>query len=149
GYAYVRARVLRRALDAGRPLLRAGLPRRVPWPPLLPQVWGLRLFPKSGGADELALDQRLSALTGPARAAYVLYGLERLDDAGVRAVLASAGCDEEERAGALAEAGGVRAEDDARAASLLRSPEFDPCSLHARPPDLMRRRQHVKAVVAG
>jgi hypothetical protein len=144
GYAYVRARVLRGALRAGRSrLLPGGRPRA------LPQVWGLRLFPKSGGADELALDQRLSALTAPARAAYVLHGLERLDDAGVRAVLAAAGCRGDALTGAVAEAAGLRAEDDARAAALLRSPEFDPCSLHARPPDLLRRRQHVRAVVAG
>ncbi|MFE1952919.1 hypothetical protein ACFW9D_20920 [Streptomyces sp. NPDC059524] len=148
-YAYVRARVLRAALDAGRPLLRAAWPRRAQLPPLLPQVWGLRLFPKSGGADELALDQRLSALTGPGRAAYVLHGLERLDDAALRSVLGAAGCDVEEVTAALAEAGGLRAEDGSEAAALLASPEFDPCSLHARPPDLMRRRQHVKAVVAG
>ena len=57
-------------------------PERSQLPPLLPQVWGLRLFPRSGGADELALDQRLSALSGPARAAYVLRGLERLPDGG-------------------------------------------------------------------
>ncbi|MBZ4017044.1 hypothetical protein CCS38_15100, partial [Streptomyces purpurogeneiscleroticus] len=58
-YAFVRQRVLRAALAAGRPALRLG-PWRVPLPqlpPPLPQVWGLRLFPRSGGADELALDQ--------------------------------------------------------------------------------------------
>ena len=32
---------------------------------------------------------------------------------------------------------------------LLNSPEFDPCSLHARPTDLMRRRQHGKAALAA
>ena len=48
----------------------------------LEPVWGLRLFPRAGGADEIALDQLLSGLSGPARAAYVLRGLEQL---GIRA----------------------------------------------------------------
>lgn len=138
GYAYVRLRVIRTALDAGLPLRRTAWPKRSQLPPLLPQVWGLRLFPRSGGADELALDQRLSALSGPARAAYVLRGLERLPDGDVRKVLAAAGV--EDPPAALAEAGGVDAAYD-----LLKSPEFDPCSLQARPTDLMRRRQHMKA----
>ncbi|MBK3648094.1 hypothetical protein JHN46_46885, partial [Streptomyces sp. MBT33] len=62
GYALVRLQVLRNALEAGLPLRLTALPKRSQLPPLLPQVWGLRLFPRSGGADELALDQRLSAL---------------------------------------------------------------------------------------
>ncbi|MFI7386762.1 hypothetical protein [Streptomyces sp. NPDC049813] len=144
GYAYVRLRVLRSALEAGRPLRRAAWPRRSQLPPLLPQVWGLRLFPKSGGADELALDQRLSALSGPARAAYVLRGLEHLDGSAVRTVLTAAGCSDEEAAAALAEADAAGPAD-----ALLQSPEFDPCSLHARPTDLMRRRQHAKAALAA
>lgn len=90
GYAYVRLRVLRTALEAGRPLTFRAWPTRAQLPPLLPQVWGLRLFPRSGGADELALDQRLSALSAPARAAFVLRGLERMADADVRRVLAAA-----------------------------------------------------------
>ncbi|MFD3574569.1 hypothetical protein [Streptomyces sp. NPDC058644] len=139
GYAYVRQRVVGTALDAGLPLKRRAWPKRSQLPPLLPQVWGLRLFPRSGGADELALDQRLSVLSGPARAAYVLRGLERLPDSDVRKVLAAAGVDEP--GDALAEAEDV----DASAYDLLRSPEFDPCSLQARPTDLMRRRQHMKA----
>ncbi|MGY0486914.1 hypothetical protein [Streptomyces sp. WG-D5] len=152
GYAYVRLKVLRAALEAGLPLRRAAWPKRAQLPPVLPQVWGLRLFPKSGGADELALDQRLSALTGPGRAAYVLRGLERLDDDAVRAALVEAGCAEEDAAGALAEARGATEADVAAGgagAALLESPEFDPCSLHARPTDLMRRRQHLKAAIAA
>ncbi|MEU6842748.1 hypothetical protein ABZ930_12880 [Streptomyces sp. NPDC046716] len=144
GYAYVRLRVLRSALEAGLPLRRAAWPRRAQLPPLLPQVWGLRLFPKSGGADELALDQRLSALDGPARAAYVLRGLERLDDAAIRSTLLAAGCAPDAVATALTTAATVETQP-----ALLASPEFDPCSLHARPTDLMRRRQHAKAAVAG
>ncbi|MFF3836796.1 hypothetical protein [Streptomyces sp. NPDC001930] len=102
GYAYVRGEVLRQALVAGLPLRRLALPRRAQLPPLLPHVWGLRLFPRVGGADELALDQRLSRLSGPGRAAYVLRGLERQGDAEVLRVLAAAGV--EDPASALAEA---------------------------------------------
>ncbi|WP_314411208.1 hypothetical protein [Streptomyces sp. DSM 40484] len=145
GYAYVRLRVLRTALEAGRPLTFRAWPTRAQLPPLLPQVWGLRLFPRSGGADELALDQRLSALSAPARAAFVLRGLERMADADVRGVLAAAGA--QDPAAALAEADAVGTAEGADA--LLTSPEFDPCSLQARPTDLMRRRQHIKAAVAA
>ncbi|MHA5048421.1 hypothetical protein [Streptomyces sp. SD15] len=142
GYALVRLHVVRTALEAGLPLRRRAWPTRSQLPPLLPQVWGLRLFPRSGGADELALDQRLSALSGPARAAYVLRGLEKLSDADVHKVLTAAGA--EDPGAALTEAGGLEAQD-----SLLHSPEFDPCSLHARPTDLIRRRQHLKAALAA
>ncbi|MFI7409932.1 hypothetical protein ACIBU0_14830 [Streptomyces sp. NPDC049627] len=145
GYALLRLRVLRTALEAGRPLRRLAWPKRSQLPPLLPQVWGLRLFPRSGGADELALDQRLSALSGPARAAYVLRGLEKLTDDDVVEVLMAAGVDVEDVENALEEADTVGAQQYA----LLDSPEFDPCSLQARPTDLMRRRQHTKAALAA
>ncbi|MFD7980881.1 hypothetical protein [Streptomyces sp. NPDC059071] len=147
GYAYVRGEVLRQALVAGLPLRRRALPRRAQFPPLLPQVWGLRLFPRAGGADELALDQRLSALSGPARAAYVLRGLERQGDPEVLRVLAAAGVEDPEAA--LAEADGVEGPGGSSGAALLESAEFDPCSLQARPTDLMRRRQHGKAALAA
>ncbi|MFE5714546.1 hypothetical protein ACFQ7J_27500 [Streptomyces sp. NPDC056501] len=112
GYAYVRGEVLRQALLAGRPLRWHTLPRRAQFPPLLPQVWGLRVFPRVGGADELALDQRLSTLSGPGRAAYVLRGLERQGDPEVLRVLAAAGVTDP--SAALAEADAVDAtEDDA------------------------------------
>ncbi|GAA3109296.1 hypothetical protein GCM10017687_22120 [Streptomyces echinatus] len=140
GYAYLRAGVLGTALEAARP--RKGLSRLSQLPPSLPQVWGLRLFPRSGGADELALDQRLSALSGPARAAYVLRDLEKLSDAGVRELLGAAGVADPD--GALASANSVPAQP-----GLLASPEFDPCSLQARPTDLMRRRQHIWAALAA
>ncbi|MFB7495453.1 hypothetical protein ACFC09_12240 [Streptomyces sp. NPDC056161] len=142
GYSFVRLQVVRTALEAGLPLKRRAWPKRSQLPPLLPQVWGLRLFPRSGGADELALDQRLAALSGPARAAYVLRGPERLADPDVRRVLAAAGAADPDAA--LTEANGVPAQ-----YALLDSPEFDPCSLQARPTDLMRRRQHTKAALAA
>ncbi|WP_020115908.1 hypothetical protein [Streptomyces canus] len=142
GYAFVRLQVVRTALEAGLPLRRRAWPKRSQLPPLLPQVWGLRLFPRSGGADELALDQRLSAMSGPARAACVLRGLEKLPEGDVRELLTAAGVADVDAA--LDEAAG--AED---AYALLDSPEFDPCSLQARPTDLMRRRQHMKAALAA
>ncbi|MFJ8002423.1 hypothetical protein ACIQ7D_35865 [Streptomyces sp. NPDC096310] len=169
GYAYVRVRVLRQALEAGRPLRRLARPVRAQLPPLLPRVWGLRLFPRSGGADELALDRRLSALSGPARAAFVLRGLEDLTDQEVRELLGAAGADDVDTA--LAEAAAAASPGPAlprpevpvpefprpRSATpetatdtnaLLRSTEFDPCSLQARPTDLMRRRQYRGAALA-
>jgi hypothetical protein len=142
GYAFVRLQVVRTALQAGLPLRRRAWPKRSQLPPLLPQVWGLRLFPRSGGADELALDQRLAGLSGPARAAYVLRGLERLPDGDVRDVLTAAGVPDPNTA--LREADGVPAQ-----YRLLDSPEFDPCSLQVRPTDLVRRRQHLKAALAA
>ncbi|MFI1719941.1 hypothetical protein [Streptomyces sp. NPDC020489] len=142
GYAFVRLQVLRTALEAGRPLSRKAWPKRSQLPPLLPQVWGLRLFPRSGGADELALDQKLSTLSAPGRAAYVLRGLERLPDGDVRRVLTAVGVTGTDAA--LEEADTVPAE----RYPLLDAPEFDPCSLQARPTDLMRRRQHLKAGLA-
>ncbi|MGW3657990.1 hypothetical protein ACWD6R_20830 [Streptomyces sp. NPDC005151] len=142
GYAHVRQRVVNTALEAGRPLRRLAWPHRSQLPPLLPLVWGLRLLPHSGGADELALDQALSALSGPARAAHVLRGLEGLADGEVRRVLAAAG---------VADPHAALTEADAVAApyALLDSTEFDPCSLQARPPDLLRRRRRAKAALAA
>ncbi|WP_123977750.1 hypothetical protein [Streptomyces sp. Ag109_O5-1] len=142
GYAFVRLQVVRTALEAGVPLKFTAWPKRAQLPPLLPLVWGIRLFPRSGSADELALEQRLAGLSGPARAAYALRGLEQLPDGDVRKILRAAGIGHPE--GALAEANGVPAE-----YPLLDSPEFDPCSLQARPTDLMRRRQHTKAALAA
>ncbi|MFD8689204.1 hypothetical protein [Streptomyces sp. NPDC059651] len=142
GYAYLRRQVLRGALAAGSPLRLRRLPRRAQFPPLLPLTWGLRLFPHSGGADELALEERLSGVSGAARAAFVLRGLEELADGEVRRVLCAAGVADPHAA--LMEADGVSAPH-----ALLASPGFDPCSLQARPPDLPRRRRYVRAALAG
>ncbi|WP_329398281.1 hypothetical protein [Streptomyces melanogenes] len=142
GYGFVRRQVVRQALEAGLPLRRRAWPKRAQLPPVLPQVWGLRLFPRSGGADELALDQRLSALSGPARAAFVLRGLDRLSDAEVRRELDAVGVENPEQA--LEDAG-----DPGDGATLLQAAEFDPCSLQARPTDLMRRRQHLRAALVA
>ncbi|MEV7427774.1 hypothetical protein [Streptomyces sp. NPDC091212] len=177
GYAYLRERVLRSALDAGRPrrwpgrVLRAA---RAVLPPPLPYVRGLRLAPRSGGAAELALDQRLSALSGPARAALVLRALEGLPDAEVRRALAAAGAGDGVTDAALAEAAevadvapdptgpvstgptgadtidaGPTSAGPTGIAALLLSPGFDACSLRARPTDLLRRRQRGRAALAA
>ncbi|MGP3633896.1 hypothetical protein ACTU45_11095 [Streptomyces sp. 24-1644] len=139
-YADLRVRVVRAALEAGGSS--RGRPRRVRGAPFLPQVWGLRLFPRCGGADELALEQALSALSGPCRAALVLRGLEGLADAEVCRVLAAAG---------VADPGAALVEADAVSAphALLASTEFDPCSLQARPTDLLLRRRRARAALAG
>ncbi|MEW2141094.1 hypothetical protein AB0892_31630 [Streptomyces sp. NPDC005409] len=141
GYAYVRLRVLRAALEAGIPLTFRALPRRAQLPPALPQVWGLRLFPRSGGAEELALDQWLATLDGAGRAACVLRALERLSEPEVLRVLDEAGIPDP----AAAVAGSGDPANDA----LFASPEFDPCVLQARPTDLLRRRRLTRAALAA
>ncbi|WP_412078186.1 hypothetical protein ACLF6K_29955 [Streptomyces xanthophaeus] len=141
GYPYVRLRVLRAALEAGIPLTFRALPRRAQLPPVLPQVWGLRLFPRSGGAEELALDQWLATLDGPGRAACVLRALERLPEAEVLRVLTEAGV--ADPAAAVAGSG------DPVHDALFASPEFDPCVLQARPTDLLRRRRLTRAALAA
>jgi hypothetical protein len=90
GYAYVRVRVVRGALEAGLPRRHPVWSRRL-YVPLLPVVWGLRLVPHPGGAREHELDRQLSALPGPARAACLLRTLERLTVTQTRRVLAAAG----------------------------------------------------------
>lgn len=141
GYAYVRLRVLRAALEAGLPLTFRALPRRAQLPPALPQVWGLRLFPRSGGAEELALDQWLATLDGPGRAACVLRALERLSEPEVLRVLDEAGVPDP--------AAAVRESGDPANDALFASPEFDPCVLQARPTDLLRRRRLTRAALAA
>lgn len=141
-YAYVRLRVVRSALEAGLPLLRLARPRRAQFPPLVPQVWGLRLFPHSCGADELALEQALAGVSGPCRAAHVLRGLEKLDDAEVCRVLEAAGVADPRAA--LLEADVLTAPH-----ALLASPEFDPCSLQVRPADPARRRRRGRTLLAS
>ncbi len=145
-YALVRDRMLRGALAYGR--------RRSGWrrlalaalvvAPVPPKVMGLRLFPRVDGTTELALDRTLAELDAPARAAYALRAVERSAEEDAAVLLAAAGVKAPRRA--------VReAADAARAAEvrLLASGELDPCVLHARPADLMRRRQHVRAGAAA
>ncbi|MFD9812617.1 hypothetical protein [Streptomyces sp. NPDC059080] len=134
GYPLVRSRVLELALAQAKP------PR---WRSPLPVVWGLRLFPRAGGADELALDQALSALSAPARAAVALGHLEELDEDEVVAVLGAAGVADP---GAAQRAAAALGRDlGPGTAALLNSGEFDPCTVQARPTDLLRRRQGRRA----
>lgn len=138
GYDLVRLRTLRLALAyEGRP---------GPGLPALPVVWGLRLFPRAGGADELALDQALSAVPASVRAAIGLWHLEGLDEDAARAVLERAGAEDPEAAQRAA--GQLDQETGAGAAALLNSGEFDPCTVQTRPTDLLRRRQRVRASLA-
>ncbi|MFT2019236.1 hypothetical protein ACMA1D_25835 [Streptomyces sp. 796.1] len=146
-YPQVRLRVVRAALAAARPRRRWELPGRATLPPLLPQVWGLRLAPRSGGADALALQQSLGALSGPGRAAFALRALDGLEGAALRELLDEAGVTDVRAA--LAEADGVRLPAGTTAPAALAAPDFDPCVLRARPTDLVRRRQHVRAAVAA
>ncbi|MFD4020373.1 hypothetical protein [Streptomyces sindenensis] len=148
-YGWVRQRVLRAALAHER---RPGWwPGRLPAPaslrPALPVVWGLRLFPRAGGVDELALDRALSAVDGPVRAAFALHLLEGLDESGVRELLAGAGA--VDPAGAVRRAARLGRPDRAGARALLRSGEFDPCTVQTRPSDLLRRRHRVRAAAVA
>ncbi|WP_052397641.1 hypothetical protein [Streptomyces sp. NRRL F-5123] len=107
----------------------------------LPYVFGLRLHPRAGGSDELALDRALAALPAPARAAYALLGFEGLDEPAARDVLDAAGAADPR--GAVRTAAGLDGD-----AALLAAGEFDPCTVQMRPTDLLRRRQRARAGAA-
>lgn len=148
-YGWVRLRVLRAALaHERRP---RWWPGRLPAPaalrPALPVVWGLRLFPRAGGVDELALDRALSAVDGPVRAAFALQLLEGLDESGVRELLAEAAV--ADPADAVRRAARLGRPDRAGAQAMLRSGEFDPCTVQTRPSDLLRRRHRVRAAAVA
>ncbi|WP_326668299.1 hypothetical protein [Streptomyces sp. NBC_01257] len=148
-YAWMRLRVLRAAL--GHERRPRWWPDRLPAPaalrPSLPAVWGLRLFPRAGGAAELALDQALSAVPGAVRAAFALRLLEELDARDTQALLARAGAPD--AADAVRAAARLGDADRAGTEALLRSEEFDPCVLQTRPSDLLRRRHRMRAVAAA
>jgi hypothetical protein len=133
-YELLRREVLRGALAQGR---QTGRVRGALAGAGLPLVVGLRLHPRAGASDELALDRALAALPAPARAAYVLLGVESLDERAARNVLTAAGA--ADPGGAVRTAAGL--ESDQR---LLAAGEFDPCTVQLRPTDLLRRRQRAK-----
>ncbi|OPC84497.1 hypothetical protein B4N89_29415 [Embleya scabrispora] len=123
-------------------------------PAVLPQVWGLRLFPPTGGVDEPAIEQALGRLSGPGRAAYVLRVLERLDPVGVAELLLIAGV--EDIASAEAEADALAADPvgladgpGSAAGRLLHAAHFDPCTLRATPSDLLRRRRRRRTALVA
>ncbi|WP_105967847.1 hypothetical protein [Streptomyces geranii] len=125
--------VLRGALAYGH--------RPYPWP-RLPFVVGLRLFPRSGGAAELALAQRLSEVSAAGRAAFVLCVAHALPDAAVHDLLKDAGA--ADPADALRAARSVEAGLGESAAALLVAQEFDACALQAGPTDLVGRRRRAR-----
>ncbi|MFE1270394.1 hypothetical protein [Streptomyces sp. NPDC058758] len=129
-HAWLRARVVAGALTT-RELRPAAL--------ALPRVTGLRLFPRAGGGDELVLDRALAAVAPEVRAALALTVLEGLGPEETAALLAGAGVTAPDRA--LDAAARLRATVPGDPAALLRGPEFDPCTVHLRPTDLLRRRR--------
>lgn len=132
-YAQLRAAVLVAALREP--------PRRLG---LLPRTWGLRLFPSSGGAESLALERALAERSAPERAAYALLTLEQLPASAVTRLLRAAGVQDPRAAVREASVLGTAHRDDA-----LRAADFDPCTVHARPTDLLRRRRRTRAVIGA
>ncbi|MFC1436922.1 hypothetical protein ABUW04_01505 [Streptacidiphilus sp. N1-10] len=132
-YAHLRATVLSAALREA--------PQR---PGLLPQVWGLRLFPASSGTEGLALERELAGLSPAERAAYALLTLEELSPASAGELLRVAGVEDPDGALRRAEALGA-----AHSAQALLAPDFDPCTVHARPTDLLRRRRRLRGTAAA
>jgi DNA-directed RNA polymerase specialized sigma24 family protein len=107
----------------------------------LPQVWGLRLFPRLGAVDDLALDQALSTLTPQARAAWALVRAEQLSVDEAELQLRAIGIQHPQAAvneAALLEE--VTAEDP------LDVSASDPCAVRLAPTDLMRRKASGRAV---
>ncbi|MHB9848588.1 hypothetical protein ACSYGO_05005 [Streptomyces krungchingensis] len=145
----LRSRVVRSALAHARPP--RGWPRRLPPPrtllPALPVVWGLRLFPRAGGADEIALGQALAGTTAAARTAFVLREVDGLPDASIEALLRTAGV--ADPASALRSATRLQETVGTAARTLLASREFDACSVQTRPTDLLRRRRRVHLLWAA
>ncbi|MFF5897006.1 hypothetical protein ACFY8O_13860 [Streptomyces argenteolus] len=144
-YALVRLRVVRSALAYGR--RPRWWPERAPAPaalrPSLPVVRGLRLFPRAGGMDEFTLDRTLAEVPSPVRAALGLSLLEKLSGDSTLALLAEAGV--RDPAGAVRAATRIADGDHERVGKMLRSDEFDPCTVQTRPGDLLRRRHRMRA----
>ncbi|MGW2302598.1 hypothetical protein [Streptomyces sp. NPDC001809] len=141
--AWLREAVVSAALRA------AARPRRAVWRTPLPAVLGLRLFPRAGGVDELALDTALATVTPQVRAAFALRVLEGLGARSAAAVLAAAGVAAPEEA--LHAAEHLRSIVGTEVEALLHGTEFDPCVVQARPTDLLRRRRRTRltALVAA
>ncbi|WP_426361998.1 hypothetical protein [Streptomyces sp. E-08] len=141
--------------DSAHDWLRERVVRGALRPPLavsigvaLPGALGLRVFPRAGGTDELALDRTLAAADPATRAALALTALEGLAPTSVVALLRAVGVADPERAVSSAERLGASC--GPGTAGLLRGPEFDPCTVHLRPTDLLGRRRRVRfAALAG
>ncbi|WP_049797287.1 hypothetical protein [Kribbella flavida] len=111
---------------------------------MLPQVWGLRLFPRSGAADDLALDQVMAGCSPEARATWALVRIERLDVAETERQLRAMGFDH--ATGAIREAAELDENAVASARGPLDAQVFDPCAVRLAPTDLLRRRARGRAV---
>ncbi|MFB7652660.1 MULTISPECIES: hypothetical protein [unclassified Streptomyces] len=142
----LRVAVLRAALKDGR---RAGSwagRAAAVWPPRrLPIVLGLRLFPRSGNADDMALGRVLSGAEPATRGAFVLRHVDGLPEPEVLEMLRAAGADDP--AGALRAANRLDLGNGAAAASVLSAAgpsEFDACTVRAQPTDLLRRRRRTR-----
>ncbi|MFD6281218.1 hypothetical protein ACFWFI_37500 [Streptomyces sp. NPDC060209] len=148
-YAGVRLRVVRSALAYER--RPRWWPGRAPAPaalrPSLPVVRGLRLFPRAGGMDEFTLDRALADVPAAVRAALGLRLLESLSGDGAQSLLAEAGVPDP--ADAVRAAAQVAGSDHERVRRMLRSDEFDPCTVQTRPGDLLRRRHRMRAGAAA
>lgn len=145
-YALVRQEVLDTALAFGRERGWRGRLRRTLVGGPAPYVLGLRLHTKATGTDEAELDRALSGLNAAGRAAYALLELERprhADGREVRRLLVAAGVADSR--------GALKAAKAVPEGLLLSGSGFDPCTVHARPTDLLRRRQHVRVglIAAG
>ncbi|WP_079188227.1 hypothetical protein [Streptomyces sp. CB02009] len=134
--AWLRQHVVSAALRAaGRPRWSLG---RTPFPTVL----GLRLFPGAGGDDELVLESTLATVTPEVRAAFALRVLEGLTAQSSALLLAAAGVSAPEEVLRVAER--IRSTVGRDAESLLHGAEFDPCTVQARPTDLLRRRHRTR-----
>ncbi|MHA6757819.1 hypothetical protein [Streptacidiphilus sp. PAMC 29251] len=131
-YVHLRAAVLTAAL-------RSSAKRRSG---LLPRTWGLTLFPSSGGPESLALERALIDLDAPERAAYALLALEGLSPEAAGQLLVAVGVGNP--GPALRRAARLGSQHPANA---LAAADFDPCTVHARPTDLLRRRRRSR--IAG
>ncbi|NJP66756.1 hypothetical protein [Streptomyces spiramenti] len=152
GYALVRLRALREALDTGRPPRLAGreLGRLRRAQPLLPRVFGLRLRPRSGGGESLALEKALAGVSSSTRAAFALQRLEGMSREEARTLLVAAGMSEPHAHGAVTSAARLPGAEEAEQAGPASVPPQleDPAVLHLHPTDLVRRRQRLRTAVA-
>ena len=131
-YVRLRATVLTAAL-------RSSTRRRTA---LLPRTWGLTLFPVGGGPESLALERALADLDAIGRAGYALLALEGLSPEAAAQLLTAAGAPDP--GPALRRAARLGREHPAGA---LAAADFDPCTVHARPTDLLRRRRRTRVLV--
>ncbi|WP_393100229.1 hypothetical protein [Streptomyces sp. LN325] len=100
--------------------------------PTLPVVWGLRLFPRAGGAEEIALGQALAGTPAAGRAAFVLRRVDGLADAVVEALLRAADVPDPESA--LRSANRLDESAGAAARALLTSRSSTPARCRPAPP---------------